>query len=601
MTRLIAPRFTAALLLPVLAACSARSGNDSSPAPASAQAAGHSQRVNQVADEYYAAIVETFPLSAFLGGVPEAALDRLNPNGLDALEQWRKREDGWLARLREIPPASLDGTPERITYAVVRTALEATTARRVCRDELWSVSQQGGVHLLPARLATVQPVGTDELRQKALARYRAFGPFLDTEVANLREGVRRGYTAPRIAVEAVVEQLDGMLAVPPEQSPVLLLAQRDSAPGFREDVVEVVASTLHPALGRYRDYLRSEYLPRAREETAVKALPQGDACYRARVRGFTTLETHPEEIHRIGNEQIARIEAEAAPIAQRLFGTSEMGEVYRRLRDDPRTRFGSREEVLDTAEAALGRARAALPRYFGRLPRAEMVLDPCLEFEEKSGCPNSYSPPAQDGSRPGRWRINTNPDRASRVDLESIAFHEGYPGHHLDITLSQERPDAHPIARIMGNSGFSEGWGLYAEELANEMGLYSGDLAQLGRLSSAAFRAARLVVDPGLHLLGWSREQAIEYMLAHTVLTRESVTSEVDRYIVNPGQATAYMMGRLEIARLRGEAEQRLGPAFDIRAFHDRVLGQGRVPLPFLREEVERWIAEAGDRAAGVR
>ncbi len=600
MTTLIA-RFTAALLLPVLAACSARSGDDSSPAPASAQATGHPRQVNQVADEYYAAIVETFPLSAFLGGVPEAALDRLNPNGFDALERWRKREDGWLARLREIPPSSLDGTPERITYAVMRAALEATTARRVCRDELWSVSQQGGVHLLPGRLATVQPVGTDQLRQQALARYRAFGPFLDTEIANLREGVQRGYTAPRIAVEAVVEQLDGMLAVPPEQSPVLLLAERDSAPGFRESVVEVVASILHPALGRYRDYLRSEYLPRARKETAVNVLPQGDACYRARVRGFTTLETDPEEIHRIGQEQIARIEAEAAPIAQRLFGTSEMGEVYRRLRDDPRTRFGSREEVLDTAEAALGRARAALPRYFGRLPRAEMVLDPCLDFEEKSGCPNSYSAPAQDGSRPGRWRINTNPDRASRVDLESIAFHEGYPGHHLDITLNQERPDAHPIARITGNSGFSEGWGLYAEELANEMGLYSGDLAQLGRLSSAAFRAARLVVDPGLHLLGWSREQAIEYMLAHTVLTRESVTSEVDRYIVNPGQATAYMMGRLEIARLRGEAEQRLGPAFDIRAFHDRVLGQGRVPLPFLREEVERWIAEAGDRAVGVR
>jgi uncharacterized protein (DUF885 family) len=184
------------------------------------------------------------------------------------------------------------------------------------------------------------------------------------------------------------------------------------------------------------------------------------------------------------------------------------------------------------------------------------------------------------------------------VDLESIAFHEGYPGHHLDNALAQELPGAHPLMRILFNSGFSEGWGLYSEELAKEMGLYSGDVAQLGRLSSAAFRAARLVVDPGLHVLGWSRERAVDYMLAHTVLSREGATSEVDRYIINPGQATAYMTGRLEIMRLRAEAEERLGDRFDIRAFHDHVLGAGRVPLLFLRAEIERWIAEESGRAA---
>lgn len=595
MTSLSVTRLAIALFATILAAaCSSQpSTNASSPAPASADSAHPASRVNAVADDYYRGILETFPLTAFMSGVPEAALDRLNENSLAGIERWRKREDEWLARLREITPAALAGRHERVTYAVIHTALEDATARRVCRNELWGVSQQGGVHLLPARLATIQPVGTAELRSKALARYRAFGPYLDTEIVNLREGVRRGYVAPRIAVEAVIEQLDDLLATPPEASPALRLAGRDSAAGFREELVGVLASVVHPALGRYREYLRAEYLPRAREETAVTAMPGGAECYRARVRGFTTLETDPEEIHRIGHEQIARIEAEAAAIAKRQFGTGDMTEVYRRLREDPRLRFGSRREVLDTAEAALGRARAALPRWFGRLPKAQMVLDPCLEFEEESGCPNSYSAPAQDGSRPGRWRINTSPARASRVDLESIAFHEGYPGHHLDITLNQERPDAHPVTRMLGNSGFSEGWGLYSEELAKEMGLYSGDLAQLGRLSSAAFRASRLVVDPGLHVLGWTRERAIEYMLAHTVLSRETATSEVDRYIINPGQATAYMMGRLEISRLREEAQDRLGQSFDIRAFHDIVLGQGRVPLPFLRERIEEWLAVA--------
>lgn len=584
-------RLTVTLLLPILLACSARpSGSDRSIGPASADRGSLSGQVNGVGDDYYRGLLETFPLAAFMSGVPEAALDRLNENGLAAVERWRKREDEWLARLRAIPPDSLAERPERITYAVLRTALEAAERRRVCRDELWGVQQQGGVQLLPARLAAIQPVGTAELRDKALTRFRAFGPFLDTEIANLREGLRRGYTAPRIAVRAVIEQLDGLLAGGPKASPMLVLADRDSAPGFREEVVSVLATSVYPALGRYREYLRAEYLPRAREETAVTALPDGATCYRARVRGFTTLDLDPEEIHRTGHEQMARIEAEAKVIAERRFGTTDITELYRRLREDPEFEFATRQEVLDSAEAALGRAKAALPRWFGRLPKAEMVLDPCLEFEERAGCPNSYSAPAQDGSRPGRWRINTNPKRASRVDLESIAFHEGYPGHHLDVALNQERPGAHPVARIMGNSGFGEGWGLYAEELANEMGLYSGDLAQLGRLSASAFRAARLVVDPGLHVLGWSREQAIDYMLAHTVNSRETATSEVDRYIINPGQATAYMMGRLEISRLRAEAERRLGPSFDVRAFHDRVLGQGRVPLPFLREEIERWM-----------
>jgi len=584
-SRMIAPlrRRLAPTGLALLAGCSATTGQ---PAPAAAP-----RSVTAVADEYYRAFIELRPLSAFFSGVPEAALDRLDQNSLADLARWQRREDRWLAQLRAIPESTLADTSDRVTYAVLRNALESAVRRRVCRDELWSVSQQGGPQQLPGRLATAQPVGSAELRAKALTRYRGLAPSLEVEVAKLREGVRQGYVAPRVAVEAVIEQLDGLLGTEPEQSPLLVLARRDSTPGWRDSVVAVLRDAVYPALSRYRGYLRRDYLSQARVATAVSAMPHGVGCYRARVRSYTTLDLAPEAIHRIGLEQMERLEAEAKPIARRLFGTDDMPAVWRRLRDDPAMKFSSREEVLDTATAALARAKAALPRWFGRLPRAEMIVDPCLHFEEKSGCPNSYSPAAQDGSRPGRWRINTSPERASRVDLEATAFHEGYPGHHLDLTLAQERPGAHPITRILGNSGYSEGWGLYAEELAKEMGLYSGDLAQLGRLSSAAFRAARLVVDPGLHVLGWSREQAIDYMLAHTVLSREGATSEVDRYIINPGQATAYMTGRLEIMRLRGEAERRLGDRFDVRAFHDRVLGLGRVPLPFLRAEVERWIA----------
>ena len=580
-----ARRLTSATLLLAVAGCTAgRTGTTPEP--------DASRRVNAVADDYFRRYLESRPYAAFQSGVPDAAPDRLDENSLEDLERWRAREDEWLARLGEIQPTALEGTPEQVTYVVLRNTLESAVARRVCRDELWAVQQQGGVQQLPTRLAGIQPVGTAKRRQAALARLWAYGPYLDTHIANLREGVRRGYTAPRIAVEAVLEQLDELLAIAPGASPVLLLAERDSAPGFRDSVVEVLGSVLYPALSRYRDYLRSDYLPVARSETAVTALPDGAACYSARVRGFTTLDLAPEAIHRIGQEVMAAIHAEARLIAQRSFGTGDVPALFRRLREDPAFRFESRREVVDTAAAAVARARAALPRWFGRLPRAGMIVDPCLPFEEKAGCPNSYSPPAQDGSRPGRWRINTSPVRASRVDLESIAFHEGYPGHHLDWALGQDRPGAHPVTRILGNSGFGEGWGLYAEELAGEMGLYSGDLAELGRLSSAAFRAARLVVDPGLHVLGWSRERAIDYLVAHTVLPRQGATSEVDRYIMNPGQATAYMLGRQEILGLRREAERRLGAEFDVREFHDRVLANGRVPLPFLRAEIRRWIEE---------
>jgi len=240
-----------------------------------------------------------------------------------------------------------------------------------------------------------------------------------------------------------------------------------------------------------------------------------------------------------------------------------------------------------------------MPRWFGRLPKADMIVDPCKAYEEKKGCPNSYVSGTPDGKRPGRWRINAgDPTSQVRASLEGTAFHEGIPGHHLQIALAQELTGVHPLIRYSFFSGFGEGWALYSERLADEMGLYSSDLDRIGDLGGGqALRAARLVVDPGLHVLGWSRQQAIDYMLAHVPESRDYIESEVDRYIADPGQATAYMIGRLEIERLRHEAEQRLGSRFDIREFHDRVLENGAVPLTLLRSHIENWIASKGQAA----
>jgi uncharacterized protein (DUF885 family) len=352
-----------------------------------------------------------------------------------------------------------------------------------------------------------------------------------------------------------------------------------------------VAQEILPATKRYRDFLVSEYIPKARASTQLSALPDGAECYRARVRGYTTVDRDAKSIHQLGLQQMAAIEAESRPIAQRLFKTTDLPALYQRLRTDTAFTFRSRDEIIHLAEAAVDRAKAAMPKWFGRLPKGTVIVDPCLPFEEKSGCPNSYVSGTPDGKRPGRWRINAsdNPPQP-RAPMEGTAFHETIPGHHLQLAIAQERESAHPITRYLFFSGFGEGWALYAERLAGEMGLYSNDFFRFGDLGEQALRAARLVVDPGLAVLGWSRQQAIDYMVTHVPESQATLESEVDRYIADPGQATAYMIGRLEIERLRSEAKSRLGSRFDIREFHDKLLESGTVPLPFLREHIEQWL-----------
>ena len=559
--------------------------------PAAGDSAGAAHRVRALADDYFAAWLREFPISAAFSGVPETPNDRLDDNSLAAVREWERREDRWLAELQAIDARDLPGRPEEATYGTLRETLEASRRKRVCQAELWPLNQQGGWQIYLPVLSQLQPLGTPVLRAQALARWRAAPRFIDTEIANLREGVRRGYTQPRANAAAVLEQLDDILKLPLEKSPFAGMADRDSAAGFRDSVAGLVATGIVPALRRYRDYLASDYIPHARTSTDIASLPDGVACYRALVRAFTTVDLEPRVLHELGLRQMTAIEGEIRPIAERSFGSSDLPGLMERLRTDPQYLFGSREELIRTAEQAVARAKTAMPQWFGRLPKADLIVDPCQPYEEKSGCPNSYVPGTPDGSRPGRWRINagTEPPQP-RAPLEGTAFHEVIPGHHLQIAIAQERPDADPVTRYFGFSGFWEGWALYAERLAIDMGLYSSDLYRIGELGAQALRAARLVVDPGLHVLGWSRERAIDYLLAHTPESRLTIESEVDRYIAGPAQATSYMVGRLEIERLRAEAEARLGQAFDIRQFHDKVLENGSVPLSLLRSHVQAWV-----------
>jgi uncharacterized protein (DUF885 family) len=411
--------------------------------------------------------------------------------------------------------------------------------------------------------------------------------YIDTEIANLRDGLRQGYTAPRHIVQLVINSVRTLADMPPAQSPFLAPAQADKTPQFAEAFSALVRDGIVPAARRYADFLEKEYLPAARDAIAVSANPNGAACYDASVRAFSTLPKTAKEVHDTGLAEVARIDAEMQAIAERSFGTSDVPALMQRLRTDPQYTFRSREQLVKYSEDALGRAKAAAPQWFGLLPKADVRIEPYPAFREQSGAPGEYNAPAEDGSRGGLFYINAyQPERKTRADNESTAFHETIPGHHLQIAIALERRDNHPIGRYFGNSGFNEGWGLYAELLADEMGLFSGELDRLGMWGSQNWRAVRLVVDSGMHAFGWTRQQAIDYMMAHTTANANDAASEIDRYIVWPGQATAYMLGRMEIMAAREEARREAGDRFEIKAFHDRVLEDGSVPLTFLREKL---------------
>lgn len=553
------------------------------------------QHVRELADAYVDGFFEQFPEQATYFSLTDRTHDRLSDISAAARARWEGLEDRWLADARAVDPASLESRSLRATHAILREALEASVATRICRQELWNVSQMTGWHVSLGYLVTIQPVGSDRARQEALARWSSLPAYLDAEVANLREGLALGYSAPKHIVGIVIEQTRALASLPAGESPFLAPAAADRTPGFQKQLREIVERQIAPAVRRYADFLEQEYLPAARDAIAVAANPNGAACYEATIRASSTLPKSPTEVHELGVREVARINAEMRAIAERSFGTNDVRALMERLRTDREFMFRSREELIAYSKAALERARAAMPLWFGLLPKADVRIEPYPAFREKSGAPGEYNPPSVDGARAGLFYINASqPTRTTRSDNESTAFHETIPGHHLQIGIAIDRTENHPLARYISNSGYAEGWALYAEQLADEMQLFSGDLDRLGMLSSQNWRAARLVVDTGLHAFGWTRQQAIDYMLVHTPQSAASAASEVDRYIIMPGQATSYMLGKLEIAAARDEARKAAGTAFDIRRFHDVILGDGSVPLMFLRTRVREEFGGSG-------
>jgi uncharacterized protein (DUF885 family) len=559
------------------------------PAPASPHAAA----VRAVADEYVRASVARFPGTAEQVG-DDTPPDRWVDNSPAAIAAWDALQDGLLARLAAVDEAALFGTPDWLTYGMLREQLEAQRAARVCRGELWGVDQIFGWHLSLVTAAARQPVDDESARRIALARWRALPAFVDTEIANARTGLAQGYAAPRDNVARVIEQLQGMIVDSLPASPLWSPAARDSSPGFREAWAGMLREQVNPSLRRFQAFLRDEYLPRARAEPGLHAIPQGAACYRAIIRGYTSLDLAPEELRDRARAARREMEAELAPLATRLAGVAEPRAARRVLKTDARFAYGSREAKLAQTRAQLDRLREMLPRAFSRVPSSPLALEVVPAFQERSAPPAWYESAPLDGSRPGTYFTNLGgAEQGARMELAPSTTHEGWPGHHMQQSWVRERPVSHPVQRLLGTGSYTEGWGMYAERLAYEEGMFGDDdLMKAGILGHLVDALVGLEADPGIHVFGWTREAAVDSMMAISGRPRAQAESYADRHAATPGQLASYMTGYLEIVRLREEARRALGPRFDLRAFHDVVLDDGGVTLPMLRTKVQRWIEQ---------
>jgi uncharacterized protein (DUF885 family) len=527
--------------------------------------------------------------------MPGARYDWWDDESPAEIARVEARQDELLAGLAAIDRARLGDSPSGLAYDIARETLEAKKLARVCRIQLWGTLRPiGNLLTRLTDTAEAQPVGTPDLRMQTLARFSRVPAVLDTHVANLREGMRSGYLQAEVNVRQVLEQTERLAQGSPETSPFYGPAERDGDPEFRAKMKTLVEQTIDPAIRKYHDFLETEYLPHARKAFGVSANPRGDECYLAEIRLATTLPLTPKEVHESGVAELARVEGEMKALSDKSFGGADLATLRERFRTSPEYLHHDADSVMRQATEAIARAKAAMPKAFGILPPADVGIEPIPKFQERTAAAH-YLRAALDGSRPGTYRVRLYKAEEQSVILgESTAFHEAIPGHHLQINIAMTRNDNPRAAKLLFNSGFAEGWGLYAERLADELGLYSSEASRFGMLSNAAWRASRLIVDSGIHAFGWDRDRAIAFLLDHTAMPRTQATQEVDRYISWPGQATSYMTGYLEIHRLRTEAEKALGARFDLRAFHDRVLGGGTVPLPVLRARIEEWVRRGG-------
>ncbi|TWU58005.1 DUF885 domain-containing protein [Rubripirellula reticaptiva] len=556
-------------------------------------------KLREVMDEVWDFELNENPMLATNSGDPRGQ-DRLADDSIDSINRRNVARKDFLKRLTEIEPASLTEF-SRIDQELLRLRLEGQIADHRFQTHLMSINNREGFHVGFPELPHEMNPKTPADYKNYIARLRDFSRYADQQIALLRMGIEAGLTQPSIVMRDSVDQAMSHVVDDPNESLLMTNLSTDSQTTLGREVWEPIADQIRdaiktsviPGYQRFADFLKDEYVPACRGSLGASALPHGSEFYRDRILRFTTLELTPEELHQTGISENARIrgEMEAIVKAEKFDGDLEAFVQY--LRTDPKFYAKTPEELLKEVAMILKTVDGRLPELFGRLPRIPYGIREIPAYIAPQTTAAYYWPPSTDGKRAGYYYVNTyNLSSRPLFELESLSMHEAVPGHHLQLALQAELTDLHPISRESNFTAFIEGWALYSERLGKEIGFYQDPYQDFGRLSMEAWRASRLVVDTGIHAMGWSRERAIEYMKANTALSEHNIVAEVDRYIGWPGQALAYKTGELAISRLRRSAEAQLGERFDVRAFHDRVLEAGSIPLPLLETRVNDWIAD---------
>jgi uncharacterized protein (DUF885 family) len=530
--------------------------------------------------------------------------DRLEDESAEAVQAELQQTRKFLARFEAINASDLS-PQDRLSRELMTRELHLDLEASKFKSWEMPVNQRGGPHLDFPDLITITPFNTVKDFENYQARLQQTPRVFDQVIANMRQGMRDGLMPPRYLLEKVAPEADDVARLTGENS-VFYKPLKQFPSGvsesdqkrLRDAILKTISDQILPAYERFSRFVRDEYAPKGRVEPGVWALPDGDARYQYEIRRMTTTDLTPEQIHAIGLKELHETEAEMLALAKQ-FGSSDLASFNEHIKNDRKLYATSGRQVLDLYAKYVREMEPELPKLFGRLPKAKLVAIPMDAARAKNAVPADYTTGTTDGSRPGHINVNEwDPEHRLLLNVEAIAYHEGIPGHHLQLSIAQELPELPNFRKHGGYTAFVEGWALYSERLGKEVGRYQDPYSEYGRLENEMWRDIRLVIDTGVHAKHWSRDQMVEYFHKYTAMDEPNIQTEVDRYISWPGQALAYKLGQLEILKLRDEARLKLGSNFDLRAFHDEILGNGALPLDELDAEVHDWIQQSQPRQA---
>lgn len=610
--RTLRPALRVALLAAALAATPALPAfAAAAPAASQAPSADVAQRVaafNAQLDQQWEELMRLLPEQASFFG-DYRYNDAWSDYSLAGAERMRKAQQAMLKRFEAVDTR---GFPEadRLNQRLMVQWLKTSLRGYELKTHEMPLDQFVGVHLNLTAVASAFPFNDTRQYDDYLKRLHGLPKLLDQVEGVARQGMKDGLMQPGYLLEKVATQCDNLAAAAGADNVFAASLKKfpDSVPAaererLRREIVAAVDGEVRPALRKLAEFVRKDYAPHGRKEYGVWSLPNGEALYRYAIEQYTTTTESPERIHQLGLSEVARIEKAQSEIAQRL-GYASLKAMRDAVAADPKRHASSREQLLEEYRKYLAQMETKLPQLFGTLPKAKVQVQAVETWREKEASAAQYMAGTPDGKRPGLITVNTGePEKRLLTTVEAVAYHEGVPGHHLQMTIARELPALPKFRTLLGQLAFIEGWGLYSEELGKEVGFYQDPYSDFGRLSQELIRANRLVLDTGVHYKRWSREQMVQWMREHSDMEEPNIQAEADRYIAWPGQALAYKVGQLKIRELRARAQDKLGAKFDVRAFHDRVLGGGALPLSELEARVDEWIAsvDAGGSAAAAK